>query len=72
MSRGTWVIPVDREGRRRIVQVDRSLLSTSTTADVYTHTSADADRSAGARFRRGDLWRSLPSFGTWNKNAAVN
>jgi len=47
----------------------------STTADVYTHTSADADRSAALAIEQaifGDLFQVVPRFGTWNKNAAAN
>ena len=47
----------------------------STTADVYTHTSADADRSAALALEQaifGDLFQVVPRFGTWNKNAAAN
>src|SRR5262249_45481157 len=44
----------------------------STTADVYTHTSADADRSAALALEQaifGDLFQVVPRFGTWNKDA---
>ena len=44
-------------------------------ADVYTHTSADANRSAALALGEaifGDLFQVVPRFGTWNKNAAPN
>jgi len=47
----------------------------STTADVYAHTSADADRSAALDLEKaiyGDLFQVVPSFGTWNKNTTLN
>ena len=47
----------------------------STTADVYTHTFADADRSVALALEQalfGDLFQVVPSFGTWNKNGSAN
>jgi hypothetical protein len=44
-------------------------------ADVYTHTTADADRSAALALEEaifGDLFQVVPRFGTWNKNTAPN
>jgi integrase len=47
----------------------------STTADVYTHTTADADRSAALALELaifGDLFQVVTRFGTWNKNVPAN
>ena len=47
----------------------------STTADVYTRTIADADRTAALALEDaifGDLFQVVPSFGTWNKKPAAN
>jgi integrase len=47
----------------------------STTADVYTHTSTEANRGAALALEQaiyGDLFQVVPRFGTWNKNAAPN
>ena len=46
------------------LKLAQKLLGHSTvnmTADVYTHTSAEAERECRARHRTGDLWRSVPS-----------
>jgi hypothetical protein len=47
----------------------------STTTDVYTHTSADADRSAALALEQaifGDLFQTVPSFGNRNNTAATH
>jgi len=62
--------------RKREPELVQKLLghsNLSTTADVYTHTSAN--RSAALALEQaifGDLFQVVPSFGTWNKNAAAN
>jgi len=46
-----------------------------TTADVYTHTSADADRSAALALEQaiyGDLFQTVPRFENRNNCAVVN
>jgi hypothetical protein len=46
-----------------------------TTADGYTHTSADADRTAALALERaifGDLFQVVPRLGTWNNNGTKN
>ena len=65
-----------KTGNLKLVQKLLGHSNLSTTADVYTHTSADADRSAAlvleeAIFGR-DLFQVVPRFETWNKNAALN
>jgi integrase len=62
-------------GNLKLVQKLLGHSNLSTTADVYTHTSADADRSAALALEKaiyGDLFQVVPSFGTWNKNTALN
>jgi len=64
-----------RTGNPRLVQKLLGHSNLSTTADVYTHTSAEADRSAALALEQaifGDLFQVVPRFGTWNKNAAPN
>jgi len=64
-----------KTGNLKLVQKLLGHSNLSTTADVYTHTSADADRSAALALEEaiyGDLFQVVPSFGTWNKNAAPN
>ena len=64
-----------KTGNLKLVQKLLGHSNLSTTADVYTHTSADADRSAALALEQaifGDLFQVVPSFGTWNKNAAAN
>jgi integrase len=64
-----------KTGNLKLVQKLLGHSNLSTTADVYTHTSADADRSAALALEKaiyGDLFQVVPRFGTWNKNAAPN
>lgn len=64
-----------KTGNLKLVQKLLGHSNLSTTADVYTHTSADANRSAALALEEaifGDLFQVVPSFGTWNKNAAPN
>lgn len=64
-----------RTGNLKLVQKLLGHSNLSTTADVYTHTSADADRSAALALEQaiyGDLFQVVPSFGTWNKSEALN
>jgi len=64
-----------KTGNLKLVQKLLGHSKLSTTADVYTHTSADADRSAALALEEaifGDLFQVVPRFGTWNKNAALN
>jgi integrase len=64
-----------KTGNLKFVQKLLGHSNLSTTADVYTHTSADADRSAALALEQaifGDLFQVVPSFGTWNNNTALN
>jgi integrase len=64
-----------KTGNLKLVQKLLGHSNLSTTADVYTHTSADADRSAALALEQaifGDLFQVVPRFGTWNKNAGAN
>jgi integrase len=64
-----------KTGNLKLVQKLLGHSNLSTTADVYTHTSADADRSAALALEQaifGDLFQVVPRFGTWNKNEAAN
>jgi integrase len=64
-----------KTGNLKLVQKLLGHSNLSTTADVYTHTSADADRRAALALEQaifGDLFQVVPSFGTWNKNANAN
>jgi integrase len=64
-----------KTGNLKLVQKLLGHSNLSTTADVYTHTSADADRRAALALEQaifGDLFQVVPGFGTWNKNAAAN
>jgi integrase len=60
------------------LKLAQKLLGHSTinmTADVYTHTSAEAERGAALAIERaiyGELFPSCSSFGNGNKNAAIN
>jgi integrase len=60
------------------LKLAQKLLGHSTinmTADVYTHTSAEAERGAALAIERaiyGDLFPSCSSFENGNKNAAIN
>jgi integrase len=62
-------------GNLKLVQKLLGHSNLSTTADVYTHTSADADRRAAVALEKaiyGDLFQVVPRLGTENKNAALN
>jgi len=64
-----------KTGNLKLVQKLLGHSNLSTTADVYTHTSVDADRSAALALEQaifGDLFQVVPSFGTWNKKATAN
>jgi integrase len=64
-----------KTGNLKLVQKLLGHSNLSTTADVYTHTSADADRGASLALEQaiyGDLFQVVPRFGTWNKNEALN
>jgi integrase len=64
-----------KTGNLKLVQKLLGHSNLSTTADVYTHTSADADRGAALALEEaifGDLFQVVPRFGTWNKNAVAN
>ena len=64
-----------KTGNLKLVQKLLGHSNLGTTADVYTHTSADANRSAALALEEaiyGDLFQVVPRFGTWNKNAAPN
>jgi integrase len=64
-----------KTGNLKLVQKLLGHSNLSTTADVYTHTSADADRSAALALEQaifGNLFQVVPSFGTGNNNAASN
>jgi integrase len=64
-----------KTGNLKLVQKLLGHSNLSTTADVYTHTSADADRSAALALEQaifGDLFQVVPRLGAWNKNAAAN
>jgi integrase len=62
-------------GNLKLVQKLLGHSNLSTTADVYTHTPADADRTAALALEKaifGELFQVVPRFGTWNKNAVMN
>ncbi len=64
-----------KTGNLKLVQKLLGHSNLSTTADVYTHTSADADRGTALALEEaifGDLFQVVPRSGTWNKNAAPN
>ncbi len=64
-----------RTGNLKLVQKLLGHSNLSTTADVYTHTSVEADRSAALALEQaiyGELFHVVPRFGTWNKNTALN
>jgi len=64
-----------KTGNLKLVQKLLGHSNLSTTADVYTHTSADADRRAALTLEQaifGDLFQTCSNFGTWNNNAAAN
>jgi integrase len=64
-----------KTGNLKLVQKLLGHSNLSTTADVYTHTSADADRSAALALEQaifGELFQTVPSFGNGNNTAATN
>ena len=64
-----------KTGNLKLVQKLLGHTNLSTTADVYTHTSADANRGAALALEAaiyGDLFQVVPRFGTCNKNAVAN
>ena len=64
-----------KTGNLKLVQKLLGHSNLSTTADVYTHTSAEANRGAALALEQaiyGDLFQVVPRFGTWNNNAAPN
>ena len=64
-----------KTGNLKLVQKLLGHSNLSTTADVYTHTSADADRSAALALEEaiyGDLFQVVSSFGTRNNSAGMN
>ena len=66
------------EARTRRLKLAQRLLrhsNVSTTADIYTHTTAQAEREAAVALERayfGDLFPVVPNSGNGNKNEAVN
>ena len=64
-----------KTGNLKLVQKLLGHSNLGTTADVYTHTSADANRGAALALEQaiyGELFQVVPRFGTWNNNAAPN
>ena len=64
-----------KTGNLKLVQKLLGHSNLGTTADVYTHTSAVADRTAVLALEQaifGDLFQVVPRFGTWNNNRAEN
>ncbi len=64
-----------KTGNLKLVQKLLGHSNLGTTADVYTHTSAGADRGAALALEEaiyGDLFQVVPRFGTRNKNEALN
>src|SRR5262249_3893082 len=64
-----------KTGNLKLVQKLLGHSNLSTTADVYTHTSAHADRSAALALEQaiyGDLFQVVPRFGAWNNSVAPN
>jgi integrase len=64
-----------KTGNLKLVQKLLGHSNLSTTTDVYTHTTADADRTAALALEQaifGDLFQAVPRFGTWNNNTALN
>jgi integrase len=64
-----------RTGRIKLAQKLLRHSNLSTTADIYTHTTKQAEREAAVALERayfGDLFPVVPDLGNGNKNAAVN
>ena len=65
----------EQTGRLKLAQRFLRHSNLSTTADIYTHTSRQAERDAATALERayfGDLFQVVPNSGTGNKNAAAN
>jgi integrase len=65
----------EQTGRLKLAQRFLRHSNLSTTADIYTHTSRQAERDAAIALERayfGDLFQVVPNSGTGNKNEAVN
>lgn len=64
-----------KTGNLKLVQKLLGHSNLSTTADVYTHTSAEANRGAALALEQaiyGDLFQVVPHCGTWNNSEAPN
>jgi integrase len=64
-----------KTGNLKLVQKLLGHSNLSTTADVYTHTSAEADRRAALALEQaiyGDLFQTVPRFGNRNNSAVLN
>jgi integrase len=64
-----------RTGRLKLAQKLLRHSNLSTTADIYTHTTKQAEREAAVALERayfGDLFPVVPNSGNGNKNTAVN
>jgi integrase len=64
-----------KTGNLKLVQKLLGHSNLSTTADVYTHTSAETDRSAALALEQaiyGDLFPTVPEIGNRNNTAAAN
>jgi len=64
-----------KTGNLKLVQKLLGHSNLSTTADVYTHTSADANRGAALALEQaifGDLFQVVPRFGTGNNETVSN
>jgi integrase len=62
-------------GRLKLAQRLLRHSNLSTTADVYTHTTKQAEREAAVALERayfGDLFPVVPNLGNGNKKEAVN
>ena len=65
----------EQTGRLKLAQRFLRHSNLSTTADVYTHRSKQAERDAAIALERayfGDLFQVVPNSGNGNKNEAVN
>jgi integrase len=65
----------DRTGNLKLVQKLLGHSNLNTTADVYTHTTTEAERTAALALEQaiyGDLFPVVPEIGNRNNKAAVN
>ena len=65
----------ERTGNLKLAQKLLGHSSIDMTADVYTHTSAEAEREAALAIERaiyGDLFPVIPNSGNRNNSAAIN